>query len=60
VLADFIADFTPNFTPHADKGLINLTGRSNSKWILTVNGLSNINKAGIGLVLTSPEGDLIQ
>ena len=33
---------------------------SNSKWTLSVNGSSNVNGSGIGLVLTSPEGDLIQ
>ncbi|KAL5547324.1 hypothetical protein UlMin_007011 [Ulmus minor] len=60
VLADFVADFAPNVTQQADKELLNLTERSNSKWTLTVDGSSNVNGAGIGLVLTSPEGDLIQ
>ncbi|KAL5581545.1 hypothetical protein UlMin_013987 [Ulmus minor] len=41
VLADFIADFAPNVTPQADKELLNLTERSNSKWTLTVDGSSN-------------------
>ena len=59
LLVDFIAKFTPNVTPQADKELLNLTERSNSKWTLTVDGLSNINGADTGLVLTSPEGDLI-
>ncbi|KAL5556089.1 hypothetical protein UlMin_038325 [Ulmus minor] len=60
VLADFVADFAPNATQQADKELLNLTERSVSKWTLTVDGSSNVNGAGIGLVLTSPEGDLIQ
>ena len=60
VLADFITDFATNDTPHADKVLLNLIEHSNSKWTLSVDGLSNVNGAGIGLVLTSPEGDLIQ
>ena len=60
VLPDFIADFAPNVTPQADKELLNLTERSNSKWTLTVDGSSNVNGADIGLVLTSPKGDLIQ
>ncbi|KAL5578310.1 hypothetical protein UlMin_020009 [Ulmus minor] len=60
VLADFVADFAPNVTHQADKELLNLTEHSNSKWTLTVDGSSNVNGAGIGLVLTSPEGDLIQ
>jgi len=59
VLVDFIADFTPNVTPHADKELVNLKKCSNSKWTLTVDGSSNVNGAGISLILTSPEGDLI-
>ncbi|KAL5574212.1 hypothetical protein UlMin_023809 [Ulmus minor] len=60
VLADFVADFAPNVTQQAEKELLNLTERSNSKWTLTVDGSSNVNGAGIGLVLTSPERDLIQ
>ena len=59
-MADFIADFAPNVTPQVGKELLNLTKRSNSKWTLTVNGSSNVNRADIGLILTSPEGDLIQ
>ena len=66
VLADFIVDFAPNVTPQADKErlnlteLLNLTERSNSKWTLTIDGSSNVNGAGIGLVLTLSKGDLIQ
>ena len=60
VLADFVADFAPNATQQAEKELLNLIERSDSKWTLIVDGSSNTNGAGIGLVLTSPEGDLIQ
>ena len=60
VLANFIVDFAPNVTSQADKELFNMIERSNSKWTLSVDGLSNVNRSGIGLVLTSPEGDLIQ
>ena len=60
MLADFITGFAPNVTPQADKELLNLTERSYTKWTLSVDGSSNVNGAGIGLVLTSPEGDLIQ
>ena len=59
VLDDFITYFTPNVTPQVDKELLNLIERSKSKWTLTVDGSSNVNRAGIDLVLTSPEGDLI-
>ena len=60
MLVDFIADFAPNVIPHADKELLNLTEHSNSKWTLSVDGSSNVNGVGISLVLTSPEGHLIQ
>ena len=60
MLVDFIADFAPNVTPQANKELLNLTKWTDSKWILSVDGSSNVNGSGIGLVLTSPEGDLIQ
>ena len=60
VLADFIIDFTPNVAPHSDRELLNLTERAGSKWTLSVDGSCNVNGAGISLVLTSPEGDVIQ
>ena len=34
--------------------------RSKSKWMLSIDGSSNVNGFVIGLVLTSPEVDLIQ
>ena len=52
--------FAPDVTPQENKELFNLTEHSNSKWTLSVNGSSNVNGSGIGLVLISPEGDLIQ
>ena len=60
VLAEFIADFAPNAILQANKELLNLMERSNSKWTLSVDGSSNVNGSRIGLVLTLPEGDLIQ
>ena len=60
MLADFIVDFAPNVIPQANKELLNLTERSNSKWMLSVDNSSNVNGANISLVLTSPKGDLIQ
>ena len=60
VLDDFIADLASNITPQADKELLNLTECSNSKWTLSIDGSSNVNGSGIGLVLTSPKGYLIQ
>ena len=47
VLVDFITDFAINVTPQADKELLNLTERSNSKWTLSVDGSSNVNGSGM-------------
>ena len=51
VLADFIVDFTPRATERVDL----LEG-----WILNVDGASNSKGAGIGIVLTAPEGSIIE
>ena len=51
VLSDFIADFTLGAIEHADQ----LEG-----WILNVDGASNSKEAGIGIVLTTPEGSFIE
>ena len=59
VLVDFIANFAPNVTPQAEKELLNLMECSNSKWTLLIDGSSNVYGSNIGLVLTSPKGDLI-
>ena len=48
---DFIADFTPGATEQADL----LEG-----WILNVDGASNNKGARIGIVLTTPEGSIIE
>jgi len=51
VLGDFIAEFTPGAPTHSDA----LEG-----WILNFDGASNSKKAGVGLVLTTPEGSIIE
>ena len=54
-----LADFIPNAQAHADKELLNLTQCPSYKWMHSIDGGSNMNGIGIGLVLTSPEGDVI-
>ena len=51
VLADFIADFTSRTMEHANQ----LGG-----WILNIDGASNSKGVGIGIVLTTPEGSIIE
>ena len=61
VLADFIADFTPNMHMQAERELCCLTeGQSVGTWKLQVDGSSNTKGSGLGLVLTSPQGDIIE
>ncbi|XP_031260926.1 uncharacterized protein LOC116119120 [Pistacia vera] len=59
-LADCIADFTPNTTVQAKRELMCMNNRSPSKWTLSVDGSSNMNGNGLGIVLTTPKGDVVQ
>ncbi|XP_021762896.1 uncharacterized protein LOC110727596 [Chenopodium quinoa] len=59
-LADFVADFNPDLQAIADKEVEEINNvRSESKWILFVDGSSNQRGAGLGMVLKSPQGDMI-
>ncbi|KAK0573370.1 hypothetical protein LWI29_007156 [Acer saccharum] len=61
VLADFIVDFTPYENVQAEQELITLTEKpSAGKWTLSVDGSSNIKESGLGLVLKSPQGDILE
>ena len=60
VLADFIADFSSDMQVQAEKELLCLKEQSDSKWRLSVDGSSNNRGCGLGIVLTSPQGDVIQ
>ena len=60
VLADFIFNFTFNTHVQAEKELLSLSEHPSSKWTLSVDGLSNVDGVGVGLVLTSLKVDLIQ
>ncbi|XP_031254693.1 uncharacterized protein LOC116112724 [Pistacia vera] len=59
-LADFIADFTPSTTTQAERELLCMNDTSPSKWTLLVDGSSNVNGSGLGIVLIAPEGDIVQ
>ncbi|KAL5574856.1 hypothetical protein UlMin_016555 [Ulmus minor] len=59
-LADFIADFAPSAQAPANSELLAIGTPPHSSWTLSVDGSSNMSGAGLGLVLISPEGDIIQ
>ncbi|XP_031252714.1 uncharacterized protein LOC116110637 [Pistacia vera] len=44
----------------AEEEILCMDSGSPSKWTLSVDGSSNMNGSGLGLVLTTPEGDVIQ
>ncbi|XP_057250585.1 uncharacterized protein LOC130591328 [Beta vulgaris subsp. vulgaris] len=59
-LADFVADFSPTLEAIAQTEVIMLeVNTTNSKWILHVDGSSNFRGAGLGVLLKSPQGDII-
>ncbi|XP_057787279.1 uncharacterized protein LOC131004590 [Salvia miltiorrhiza] len=62
VLADFLVDFTPNLTLQADKEICCMTEQPDQAgtWKLYVDGSSNMRGSGLGLVLISPLGDVIE
>ena len=61
VLADFIADFTPNIHEQVEKELLYMTeGPQVKMWTLHVDGSSNFKGCGLGIVLTSPEGEMLE
>ncbi|XP_074271211.1 uncharacterized protein LOC141595136 [Silene latifolia] len=61
-LADFMPDFSPTLQPQADKDVLTLSeNKGDQRWILYVDGPSNMRGIGVGLVLRSPQGEkLIQ
>ncbi|KAK1587454.1 hypothetical protein Q3G72_013021 [Acer saccharum] len=61
VLADFIMDFTPGESVQVEQELVALTETAApGKWILSVDGSSSIKGSGLGLVLESPQGDILE
>ncbi|XP_074300219.1 uncharacterized protein LOC141631451 [Silene latifolia] len=59
-LADFVSDFCPALQTQAEQDILNLEeDKGEQVWELHVDGASNAKGAGVGLVLKSPQGDLI-
>ena len=59
-LVDFIADFSPNLAAATEEEVrhINLVGKTET-WQLYVDRSSNFREADLGIVLKSPQGDMI-
>ncbi|XP_057793251.1 uncharacterized protein LOC131009864 [Salvia miltiorrhiza] len=61
VLVDFINDFTPNLSIQADREICCLTeDEALGAWKLFVDGSSNRHGSGLGIVLSSPQGDKME
>ncbi|XP_074351989.1 uncharacterized protein LOC141691147 [Apium graveolens] len=59
-LADFVAEFSPSLLSGADQELQQLVSKADVEpWTLYTDGASNINGTGLGLVLKSPQGDIM-
>ncbi|XP_074306319.1 uncharacterized protein LOC141641561 [Silene latifolia] len=59
-LADFVSDFSPSLQMQAEKEILTLEeDKGEQVWQLNVDGASNMKGAGVGLVLKSPQGDLL-
>nr|XP_043611674.1 uncharacterized protein LOC122583320 [Erigeron canadensis] len=57
-LADFVADFTNDLQPEADLEVKLLTEKC-EKWILHTDGAANVRGIGLGIILKSPQGDML-
>ncbi|KAK0607684.1 hypothetical protein LWI29_018587 [Acer saccharum] len=61
VLANFITDFTPGEGVQAEQELVAFTETATpGRWILSVDGSSSIKGSGLGLVLESSQGDILE
>ncbi|XP_074337436.1 uncharacterized protein LOC141674625 [Apium graveolens] len=59
-LADFMADFSPSQMTQAEKELQHIFSTTDVlPWILYTDGASTVNGTGMGLVLKSPQGDVL-
>ena len=57
-LADFVADFSDDLLKDADLEVRQLH-EDEGKWILFTDGASNVRGTGLGILLKSPQGDII-
>lgn len=64
VLAGFIADFTCELQIEAEQELFSLqaakTVNAVGQWVLLIDGSNNSKRTSLGVVLISPEGDVIE
>ncbi|KAL5835807.1 hypothetical protein ACOSQ3_015358 [Xanthoceras sorbifolium] len=61
MLADFIADFTPGILQRAEEELCTmLYDTPREEWSLAVDGSSNTRGSGLGIVLASPAGHIVE
>ncbi|XP_074355065.1 uncharacterized protein LOC141693796 [Apium graveolens] len=59
-LADFVVNFSPSQMTTAEEEFQRVISRMDTKpWTLYTDGASNLNGTGLGLVLKSPQGDMI-
>ncbi|XP_074300246.1 uncharacterized protein LOC141631481 [Silene latifolia] len=59
-LADFVSDFCPATRGEAEEGMLTIMGSQDSEiWTIYIDGASNARGTSVGLVLRSPNGDLI-
>jgi ribonuclease HI len=57
-LADFVADFSNELKPEVDLE-VKLLEETFEKWILYTDGASNVRGTGLGILLKSPQGDIL-
>ncbi|XP_059292068.1 uncharacterized protein LOC132045492 [Lycium ferocissimum] len=60
ILADFVADFTPSMVPEVEKELMLTPGKFTGVWSLHTDGASNHRGSGLGIVLRTPDGEVIR
>ncbi|XP_074315573.1 uncharacterized protein LOC141651772 [Silene latifolia] len=59
-LTDFVSDFSPAIQNLEDGEILTLKGNKEVEvWQMNIDGASNQRRAGVGLILRSPQGDLI-
>ncbi|KAK9073810.1 hypothetical protein SSX86_006404 [Deinandra increscens subsp. villosa] len=57
-LADFVADFSSDILPEAEEEVRKLD-ELEEPWILYTDGASNVRGTGLGILLKSPQGDIL-
>ncbi|KAJ0856311.1 putative ribonuclease H [Helianthus annuus] len=57
-LADFVADFSSDIQDEVDLEVQQL-GESSGSWTLYTDGASNVRGVGLGILLKSPQGDIL-